>query len=259
MFFITVCVASSSGKMEVSMKVTVIGHWGGFPKVGEATSGYLIQHDNFNLLLECGSGVVSSLQKVLDLSKLDAVLITHYHCDHCCDVGPLQYARQIKTQLGEINTPLPIYAPEGEFFKLLKWEDYTYGVSFNETSILNIGPFEISFIKNQHPVEAYSIKIKCENKIFSYTSDTSYFQELESFFYESDLLIAECSFYADMDGSKAGHLNSTQAGMLAEKSNVKKLVLTHLPHFGDIGDILNQAKEQYKGEIDIASYLMELN
>lgn len=240
------------------MKVTVIGHWGGFPKVGEATSGYLIEHDNYKLLLECGSGVVSSLQKVVDLGKLDAVLITHYHYDHCCDIGPLQYARQIKTQLGEINNPLPIYAPNGDFFNLLKWEDYTYGESFNEDSNLNLGPFEISFIKNNHPIEAYSVKIKCDNKIFSFTSDTSYFDELTSFFNESDLLIAECSFYAHMDGTKAGHLNSAQAGELAKKANVNKLILTHLPHFGNHEDLIAQAKQYYNGEIILASYLMEL-
>lgn len=241
------------------MKITIIGHWGGFPKVGEATSGYLVEHDNYKLLLECGSGVVSSLQKVTDIKDIDLVLITHYHYDHCCDIGPLQYARQIKTQLKEINNPLPIYAPDGEFFELLKWEDYTYGVSFNENSTLVLGPFEIGFIKNVHPVEAYSVKIKCGGKVFSFTSDTSYFKGLEDFFNESDLLICECSFYAHMDGTKAGHLNSSQAGILAEKANVKKLVLTHMPHFGDLNNLLAEAKEHYSGDIELASYLMEIN
>jgi len=241
------------------MKVTIIGHWGGFPKAGEATSGYLIEHDNYRLLLECGSGVISSVQKVTDIGKLDSVLISHYHYDHCCDIGPLQYARQIKTLLGEINKPLPIYAPEGEFFKLLKWEDYTYGESFDEGSILNLGPFEISFLKNIHPVLGYSVKIKCDNKILSFTSDTSYFDELADFFMNSDLLIAECSFYSHMDGTQAGHLNSSQAGMLAEKAKSKKLILTHLPHFGTIDDLLSEAREQYNGEIILASYLLEVN
>ena len=241
------------------MKVTIVGHWGGFPKAKEATSGYLIEHDDFKLLLECGSGVISSVQEITDIKDINAVLITHYHYDHCCDIGPLQYARQIKTQLNQINSPLPIYAPEGEFFKLLKWEDYTFGISFDETSNLTLGPFEISFIKNIHPVEAYSVRIKCGDKVFSFTSDTSYFENLEKFFSDSDLLICECSFYSDMDGTKAGHLNSSQAGILAEKANVKKLILTHLPHFGELNNLLIEANELYKGKTELASYLMEIN
>lgn len=242
------------------MKITVIGHWGGFPRVGEATSGYLIEHENFKLLLECGSGVVSSLQKITNLADIDAILISHYHYDHFCDIGSMQYARLIKTQLGEIDETLPIYAPQNSmFFDTMSLENYTMGYKFDENSNLNIGPFKISFIKNIHSVESFSIKIHCENKVLSFTSDTSYFEELCDFFAESDILLCECSFYADMDGTNAGHLNSMQAGMIAGKSHVKKLVLTHLPHFGELSNLVTQAQEFYTGEVILARYLLELN
>jgi ribonuclease BN (tRNA processing enzyme) len=240
------------------LKINVIGQWGGFPKAGEATSGYLIEQEGFKLLLECGSGVVSSLQKIADLGSIDAVLVTHYHFDHFCDIGPLQYARQIKTQLGQIDKTLPVYAPDGEFLHLMKWENYTEAVAYDETSKLQIGPFDISFMKNVHPVESYSVTIESLNKKVSFTSDTSYYDGMADFYRNSDLLICECSFYSDMDGTNAGHLNSSQAGMTAERSNAGKLLLTHLPHFGNLNDLIIQAGEHYSGEILLAEHMMEI-
>ncbi len=66
------------------MKMTVVGFWGGFPEAGEATSGYLFEHDGFRLLVDCGSGVLAQLQKYITPSDIDAVVLSHYHHDRCC-------------------------------------------------------------------------------------------------------------------------------------------------------------------------------
>jgi ribonuclease BN (tRNA processing enzyme) len=140
----------------------------------------------------------------------------------------------------------------------MKWENYTEAVAYDETSKLQIGPFDISFMKNVHPVESYSVTIESLNKKVSFTSDTSYYDGMADFYRNSDLLICECSFYSDMDGTNAGHLNSSQAGMTAERSNAGKLLLTHLPHFGNLNDLIIQAGEHYSGEILLAEHMMEI-
>ncbi|KAL0225967.1 hypothetical protein P9112_013295 [Eukaryota sp. TZLM1-RC] len=93
------------------MKLTVIGHWAGYPKANDATSGYLLQHDGFNVLIDCGSGVLSNMLHFVSYTELHAVVISHYHHDHIADVGPLQYARLVETQLGKVNSPLKVYGP----------------------------------------------------------------------------------------------------------------------------------------------------
>ncbi len=74
------------------MKLKVIGFWGGYPEANEATSGYLIESNGFNLLIDCGSAVLSKLQESISIDQLDAVVLSHYHHDHIADIGPLQYA-----------------------------------------------------------------------------------------------------------------------------------------------------------------------
>lgn len=77
------------------MKITVLGYYGGYPFNGDGTSSYLVQSDDFNLLLDCGSGALIELEKHLDPLQLDAVVLTHYHADHIADVGVLQHYWQL--------------------------------------------------------------------------------------------------------------------------------------------------------------------
>ncbi|MBQ4347838.1 MAG: MBL fold metallo-hydrolase, partial [Firmicutes bacterium] len=67
-----------------------------------------------------------------------------------------------------------------------------------------------------------------------------------------------CSFYADMDGSGPGHMNSHDAGTLAQKAAVKELILTHLPHFGEHEILIKQAAEKYLGKITLARQFLKL-
>ena len=43
-----------------------------------------------------------------------------------------------------------------------------------------------------------------------------------SFSKGADLLLCECNFYGDMDGSSAGHMNSFDAGNLAAKAEARQ-------------------------------------
>jgi ribonuclease BN (tRNA processing enzyme) len=95
------------------MKLTILGIWGDYPEVGEATSGYLLEHEGFKYLIDCGSGVLSLLQKTTHLHELDAVLISHDHYDNIADLGCLQYASLTDTNSGKRNRDLQIYLAGG--------------------------------------------------------------------------------------------------------------------------------------------------
>ena len=112
------------------MKMTVVGFWGGFPEAGEATSGYLFEHDGFRLLVDCGSGVLAQLQKYITPSDIDAVVLSHYHHDHVADIGVLQYARLITSATTRQLPELPIYGHtfDENGFHSLTHEPHTKGI-----------------------------------------------------------------------------------------------------------------------------------
>ncbi|WP_078381521.1 MBL fold metallo-hydrolase [Sutcliffiella halmapala] len=236
------------------MKLTVVGYWGGYPAVNSATSGYLVEHNNFRLLIDCGSGVLAQLQNYIDVTDLDAVILSHYHHDHVADIGPLQFARLISFYMGKSVTQLPIYGhqEDSKGFASLSHKEYTRGVAYDPTQALQVGPFTIEFLKTSHPVPCYAMKVSAENSSFVYTADTSYQESFIPFTKGADLLISECNLYAHQNGQAAGHMNSHDAAKVAKASEVPKLLLTHLPHFGNIGDLVVEASTIYQGEIALA-------
>ncbi|MFJ7827873.1 MBL fold metallo-hydrolase [Psychrobacillus sp. NPDC096623] len=235
------------------MECRVIGMWGGFPKKNGPCSGYLLTHEGFSLLMDCGSGVLSELQNYIDLNDINHVVLTHYHYDHFSDIGAYLFSRLVNTQLSRTTEELSVYGPADEGMqKQVEAVAYSRFISFNEKSQLEIGPFTCTFMKNIHPVVTYSIKIECAGKSIVFTSDSSFTEDLVSFAADSDLLITECSLYEGMDGAGSGHMTSEHAGILAYQSKAKRVLLTHLPHFGDLNDLVVSAKKQGNESIELA-------
>lgn len=226
------------------MELTVIGYLGGYPAHGNATSSYLLQSDGFNLLIDCGSGALLSLEEVIDPLKLNGLILTHYHHDHTADVGVLQYYWQLHEK--RYTEPvLPIYGHRLDKAKFagLDWPNSTKAVAYDPDKSLSVGPFEISCLKTQHPVSAFALRIKEQDtgKILVFTADTKYFPELTDFVKGADLLMTDTNFFADKTGQK-WHMTSTESGKLAHDGGVHQLLLTHLPADGDLQQLKDEAQ-----------------
>ncbi|WP_110929032.1 MBL fold metallo-hydrolase [Bacillus massiliglaciei] len=242
------------------MKITVIGCWGGYPAKNEASSGYLLEYENYRILLDCGSGVLSELQNHLKPGELDAVVLTHYHPDHVADIGVLQHAILIDQFLGQKReNPLPIYGHDldkAEFDKLT-YKNITKGIAYSEEQPLKIGPLTFTFMKTEHPVPCFAMRIEAEGDTIVYTGDSSYMDELAEFSKDANVLVCESNFYSDMDASKAGHMTAKEAGITARKADVQLLLLTHLPHYGELEQLKKEAAEEFPREIAIARCRLE--
>ncbi|MFS8650591.1 MAG: MBL fold metallo-hydrolase, partial [Caldibacillus sp.] len=139
-----------------------------------------------------------------------------------------------------------------EAFKQLTYKDITTGIGYDPTKPLEIGPFTIHFLETNHSVPCFALRIEADGKSLVYTGDSAYTDAFIDFVRDADLLLSECNFYDGMDGSTAGHMNSKDAATIAAKGNVKQLVLTHLPHFGDVEKLPQEAKKYFSGPVHLA-------
>ncbi|PID01658.1 MULTISPECIES: MBL fold metallo-hydrolase [unclassified Sporosarcina] len=236
------------------MNIIPLGIWGGYPKANSATSSFLIEHEGFHCLFDCGSGVLSSLQNYITLDQLDAVVISHYHADHIADIGSLQYSRLIQYYLDQPSPVLPIYshAQDKEQFEKLSYKNQTQGIEIQEDQSVQIGPFTVTFCPTIHPVYCLAMKFTVEGTSVVFTADTEWSDKLVTFSQHADIVFCEANLYEEHLGKSPGHMAGSQAGTLAQQAEVGQLVLTHLPHHGDINEILNEARKTFSGLVEIA-------
>ncbi len=235
------------------MKLTVIGYWGGYPAKGEASSTYVLEKDGFMLLIDIGSGGLSILQKYKTVSEIDAVIISHYHADHIADIGVLQHAILVQSLLNETDRKIPIYGHtenEAEFEKLN--HDYTVAKEYRPMEALNVGPFFIRFLRTSHSVPCFGMRITDGKKTLVYTADSAFQEEWIPFCRDADALVSDCNFYAGQEAAKAGHMTSKEAAKIAQEANVQELILSHLPHFGNHEQLIEEAHQLFTGGISLA-------
>ncbi|MBQ8506969.1 MAG: MBL fold metallo-hydrolase [Clostridia bacterium] len=205
------------------MKLKVLGNNGPYPSVGGACSAYLLTSDSGNtrLLIECGTGMLSMLQREASFDSLSAVILSHLHFDHMSDILPMQYALQFHPR-----SPLPVYAPRTpeNVRALLNAPCYAP----QDISDAQIGEMKISVCPVRHPVETYALRIECDGRVFTYTGDTNEIEILDSFCAGADLLLADAGLSSEHWSINAPHLSARGCGELAQRAGVKKLLLTHL-------------------------------
>ena len=96
---------------------------------------------------------------------------------------------------------------------------------------------------------------------FAFVMDTGLCDNVYALADAVDLLVIEATFLAE-DAAMArryGHLTAGQAAAVARESRVRTLVLTHFSQrYQDPARILDEAREQFDGEIVVAEDLMRV-
>ncbi|MBR6767512.1 MAG: MBL fold metallo-hydrolase [Clostridia bacterium] len=227
------------------MKLTILGNNGPYPAKGGACSGYLITSDSgeTQILIDCGTGVLSRLMETTSLSDIDAVILSHLHFDHMSDMLPMQYALQFNPR----EKPLPVIAPKGPEAVRRLLECPAYDLWPVEDTV--IGEMRISFSPARHPVETYAVCITCDNSKFVFTGDSNQDLLMEFFCDGADLLLADAGLSKDDHSFTAPHYSAELCGQLARNAHAKKLVLTHFNPKYNPEDLLAEARSAFEDTV----------
>lgn len=238
----------------MSMIIRIIGCAGGYPDAGKPTSGYLVSYGGRNILIDCGSGVLSELQKYVPISQIDAIILTHLHSDHICDIPVLKYALQMNKLHHEDIHPIPVYAPQEPEIQLksIMGDENLLVHLISEESTIELFGAGITFRHTKHSVECFSVRIDYNKSVFSYSSDTSFDPDLYEIFENADLAIMDCGSLDNDPYSSRNHMSPGECYSIFLYSGTKRVVLSHLIPYYDISDVIEEAAKPGDWPFEIA-------
>ncbi|MGB0100655.1 MAG: MBL fold metallo-hydrolase [Nocardioides sp.] len=248
--------------MTARMRLTIVGCSGSYPGPESPASCYLLEADDssgrtWRVLLDLGNGALGALHRYGDPLAVDAVLLSHLHADHCLDLCGYYVLRKYHPTGAQPR--IPVWGPEGTADRMARAYDLPsdpgmHGeFDFREwTGTVEIGPFSVTPVPVAHPVPAYGLRVAAGGATLAYTGDTGPTPALDDLARDADLLLAEASFRAGDSSPPDLHLTGADGGAVAERSGVKRLVLTHIPPWFDPKGALAEATAAYDGPVELA-------
>jgi ribonuclease BN (tRNA processing enzyme) len=253
----------------MSDRIVFLGTKGGpsVRKGGPMPSSSLLQLNGKTYVIDCGLGVTRSLVNAdVTLPEIDAIFITHLHCDHILELGPLIYTAWVSGR----TAPLDVFGPAG---LVDYWAHFMAAMSFDhglrtgdgkrpalselvtihpttEGHIADLGTTKISAKRVDHPpvTDCFALRFDTPEHSIVMSADTCYFPPLADFAAGADVLVHEALLgdgidvlvtrlnggQALRDHLLAGHTMVQDVGRIATAANVGHLILNHLVPADDL-------------------------
>lgn len=274
------------------MDVTLLGTGSPIPFPERAGTSIHVECRDEQALIDCGPGAVNRLlENDKPLEEIDSLFFTHQHLDHNGDffnfvISSWSLGRDSLTMYGPSGTEALLDALESiynEDIQYRKRMDYPEGgiesISFEAVDaefVLETDSWTVAAHPVEHSIETYAYRFTdpSTGATLVFSADTRYLDSLVDFAAGADLLIqdacvaprrkespAEGQIWDHFSGTtseqrlaelKRTHCTPEQAGEIASRAGVDRLVLTHLLPYRDTDQILRRATSEFDGAVEVA-------
>lgn len=235
--------------------LTVLGCDGSYPGPGGAASGYLVEAQGLAVWLDAGPGTFAALQTVIDPRRLDAVVLSHEHPDHWTDLESFAvWCRQVGP-----GRPIPVYSPPGlrrrSYFgsdPVLHWQEVepSYRIELRRhdggggrmscsfcatdhgppTLAVRFDPVELARAPGEPAPEAAGTgpadAFPDPSRALAYSADTGPDWSAQELGTGIGTLLCEATYTRTHEG-ELRHMSGRQAGAMAARAGVNRLIVTH--------------------------------
>lgn len=248
----------------------VLGCSGSGPGPNSPASGYLVEAGDARFVLDLGNGTLSALARRLDPWRLDAVVFSHLHADHCADFTGLAVHRRYhpRPPVDPAAHRLAVYAPAAapERFAAAYACDETERAVTDLTDVfdfhpvtdgsrVSVGEATVRAAAVDHPCDAYALRVEHGGASLVYSGDTGPCEGLVELARGADVLLCEAAWphvTPQWDEPPPGvHLSGRQAGEHAAAAGVGRLLITHVPAWYDGEQMLAEARAAYDGPVEL--------
>jgi ribonuclease BN (tRNA processing enzyme) len=108
-----------------------------------------------------------------------------------------------------------------------------------------------------HPVPTLQIRVDAGGRSLAYSADTGTGSDLVALSRNANTLLAEASFQGT-EKPAPHHLSAAEAGNIAQRAGVERLILTHLMPTLDPQQSIAEAAAEFHGDVMVAAPGLEV-
>ena len=229
---------SANGSAPVHL--TFLGTGDAFASHGRFQSGYFIDAEGCQILMEAGPTVLCAMKRLgVAPADLDLVLISHLHGDH---FGGLPFL--ILEYLWESPRRKPLKIAGPPHLKQRTWRLFNTMFPFSIGDLervkrnlefvelepdhkVSLGAVEVESLRVPHMKRdlCLALKLRIGGKTIAFSGDTGWVDELVGFAAGADLFLCECTYF---DNPLGVHLSYPLLESKRQKFDVKRMMLTHI-------------------------------